>query len=423
MRLSRVWRSVLGLGEAAAVERVETEGDVVVAHVRVTRKARGRCGLCRRRSPGYDPGRRRRWRALDLGTKLVFLEAAAPRVRCRHHGVVVAHVPWARHDAGHTRSFDQQVAWLAVRTPKTSVTALMRIAWRTVGSIVDRVQAQSAAENPDPLDALTRIGIDEISYKRGQRYLTVIVNHDTGRLIWAGEGRGTAVLTRFFTELGPTRSAAITHVSADAAGWIASAVTRHCPQAIQCADAFHVVAWALDALDKTRRHIWNQARHNGQTRRNGAHRRDAAGDARRLQHTRYALWKNPDKLTDRQRNKLDWIAKTSPRLHRAWLLKEALRYVFTTKGDTGRDALDRWLAWASRSRLPEFVNLAQRIRAYRPNIDNTLNHHLSNALIESVNTKIRLITRIAYGFRSAHALIALAMLALGPHPPHLPDRT
>ena len=159
------------------------------------------------------------------------------------------------------------------------------------------------------------------------------------------------------------------------------------------------------------------------TKRHGYALRVSTGDARRFKGARYALWKNPDKLTDRQREKLAWIAKTDPRLHRAYLLKEGLRYVFIAKGKAGKDALDRWLAWARRCRIPAFVRLARRIAAARDTIYATLEHGLSNALIESVNTRIRLLTRLAFGFRSATSLIALAMLSLGGHRPQLPNRT
>jgi transposase len=397
-------------------------GGFLLARVRPTRSARGRCGVCRRRCARYDNGEGpRRWRALDLGTIKVFLEADAPRVRCPQHSVVVAHVPWARHGAGHTLAFDQTVAWLATQCSKTAVTQLMRIAWRTVGAVITRVWADVEALG-DRLDGLTRIGIDEISYKRGHRFLTVVVDHDTGRLLWAAPGRDRPTLRKFFTLLGPERCAAITHVSADQADWIAETVAGHCPAAVQCADAFHVVKWATEALDEVRRQAWNDARRSGQTKGKGRGRRDAADDAKRLKNARYALWKNPDNLTERQREKLAWIAKTDPRLHRAYLLKEALRYVFAVKGEAGKVALDRWLSWARRCRIPAFVHLAQRITTIRDKIHATLNHGLSNALIESVNTKIRLLTRIAFGFRSPEALIALAMLSLGGHKPTLPGR-
>ena len=190
MRDVSLWRGLLGV-EKTVIERVEFDEDaqVLVAHVRPTSRQQSRCGLCRRRSPGYDAGPgRRRWRSLDLGTTVAMLEADAPRVKCHTHGVVVAHVPWARHDAGHTLAFDDQVAWLATRASKTTATELMRIAWRTVGAIITRVWADIDAQH-DRLAGLRRIGIDEISYKKGHKYLMVVVDHDTRRLVWAAPGR------------------------------------------------------------------------------------------------------------------------------------------------------------------------------------------------------------------------------------------
>jgi transposase len=407
------------------VERVEFDdaADAIVVAVRPVARARGRCGHCGRRAAGYDRGEgRRRWRALDLGTTKVFLEANAPRVRCPSHGVVVAAVPWARHDAGHTRDFDDTAAWLAVRTSKSAVCELLRVAWRTVGSIVTRVNADIDAR-VDRLDGLRRIGIDEISYKRGHRYLIVVVDHDTGQLVWAGPGRNDAALNVFFDELGEERAALLTHVSADMADWIARVVARRAPNAVRCADAFHVVAWAIDALDVERRRAWNEAagRHRSAAGAGGRKAR-SAGAAQRSKRARYALWKNPEQLTERQKAQLDWIAKTDPRLWRAYLLKEGLRYVFAVKGDEGKDALGRWLRWARRSRLPAFEKLANKIEGHRAAIEASLEHRLSNALVESTNTKIRLLTRVAFGFHDPQPLMALALLALGAHPPRLPGR-
>jgi transposase len=415
----RVWQRVLGLARTV-IEAVVYDEDAaaVVASVRPRKGARRRCGRCGRRAPWFDRGEgRRRWRALDLGTLRVLVEADAPRVSCPVHGPTVIEVPWARHGVGHTRDFDDTVAWLATQCSKTAVVELMRVAWRTVGSIVARVSADIDA-GVDRLAGLRRIGIDEISYKRGHRYLTVVVDHDTGALVWAAPGRDEATLRRFFDALGAERAAAITHVSADAADWIATVVAERCPNALRCADAFHVVAWATDALDEVRRQAWNEARGAVERRRAGR----ASGHARALKHARYALWKNPENLTDHQQEKLAWIAKVDPRLHRAYLLKEGLRIAFVLKGQAGKDALDRWISWARRCRIPAFVTLQRRIAKHRAAIDAALDSGLSNGLIESTNTKIRLITRIAFGFHGPEPLIALAMLSLGGHPPLLPGR-
>lgn len=422
MRNKSVWERACGLTRTV-VEKVgfDDGAHAIVVSVRPVARARDRCGRCGRRSPRYDNGEgRRRWRALDLGTTKVFLEGDAPRVRCRDHGVVVAAVPWARHGAGHTRDFDDLAAWLAVRTSKSAVMELLRVAWRTVGSIVTRVNADIDA-TVDRLDGLRRIGIDEISYKRGHRYLIVVVDHDTGRLVWAGPGRNDAALNVFFDELGPERAALLTHVSADMADWIARVVAARAPNAVRSADPFHVVAWAIEALDIERRRAWNAAKGRRHGREFHRHPR-ATGDAKHIARSRYALWKNPDDLTVRQHAQLDWIAKTDPRLWRAYLLKEGLRYAFAVKGEAGKTALDRWIQWARRSRIPAFVQLQRRIRVHRNAIDIALDTGLSQGLIESTNTKIRLLTRVAFGFHGHEPLVALAMLALGSHPPRLPGR-
>jgi len=324
-------------------------------------------------------------------------------------------------------TFDQQVAWLATQCSKSAVTELMRIAWRTVGAIITRVWDETAA-GVDFFAGLRRIGIDEISYKRGHKYLTVIVDHDTGRLIWAAPGKDRATLRTFFDALeasGAHRCAQITHVSADGASWIAHVVAERCPNAVRCADPFHVVKWAGDALDQVRREAWNAAR--GDVRAHRARRAQgkdvqATGHAKAVKDSRFALWKNPENLITRQRAKLDWIAKAEPRLHRAYLLKEALRLVFRLPPDEAPAALDAWIAWARRCRLPIFVKLQRTIVEQKPAILAAIEHNLSNGLIESVNTKIRLITRMAFGFASPDALIALAMLNLGGHRPVLPGR-
>lgn len=195
---------------------------------------------------------------------------------------------------------------------------------------------------------------------------------------------------------------------------------------MRCADPFHVVSWANEALDEVRRAAWNTARKAGQTRSHGWARGRrvtvATGDAKALRRSRYALWKNPENLTERQQVKLAWIAKTDRRLYRGYLLKEALRTIFKLPVDEATDALDRWVSWARRCRIESFVLLQQRITRQRPQILASIEHGLSNGLVESVNTKIRLLTRIAYGFATAEPLIALAMLSLGGHPPALPGR-
>jgi transposase len=389
---------------------IDDDGAVIVA-ARPWAREQGRCGICRRRCPGYDWGEgRRRWRALDLGTTRAFVQADAPRVQCRRHGVVVAAVPWARHDSSFTRAFEDQCAWLAINTSASAVAALMRTTWRTVGWICARVSDEARAER-DLLAGLRRIGVDEISVRKGQTYLTVVVDHHSGRLVWAAPGRDRKTVEKFLQLLGDERCAQIELVSCDMASWITIPVAEHCPNAQVCLDPFHIVKLATDALDDIRREVWNEARRAGEI-----------ALAKDLKGARFALWKNPENLTARQKLKLASIAQINKRLYRAYLLKEQLRQIYRVDADEAIAILDAWLKWAWRCRLTPFVKLARTIRDQRAQIEAAIRNGLSNARVEQINTQIRLITRRGFGYHSQQAVIALAMLSLGGLCPPLPDR-
>jgi transposase len=411
VRKERVWARLLGL-ERTVVESIEIDdNEQVVVAVRPHHRERDRCGVCGHRAPGFDLGEgRRRWRTLDLGTTIAYLEADAPRVRCPEHGVVVCAVPWARHGSRFTRAFEQQVAWLAVNTSGSAVAELMRIAWRSVGAICERVAAE-AGRNADLLAGLRRIGIDEISHRKGHRYLTVVVDHDTGRLVWAAPGRDKATVEAFFDALGEKRAKRLKLVSCDMAGWIEAVLAKRCPKAKRCVDPFHVIALATEALDRVRREVWNEARRQGQ-----------ADAARELKGARFCLWKNPENLTARQQSKLADIEHLNRPLYRAYLLKEQLRQIYRLGPKAAIRLLDEWLQWARRCRLKPFVKLARTITAQHEGIIAAIRHGLSNARVEAINTQIRLIARRAFGFHSPEALISLAMLKLGGLCPPLPGQ-
>jgi transposase len=418
MRMGSMLLKALGV-ERAVVEGVDwltdewtfPEENQLVVRVRPRKGERNWCPHCNRRCPGYDTGHgERRWRAPDFGLLRVFLVADTPRVTCREHGVVVARVPWARHGSGFTQAFEDIVGWMAVRTDKSTLAQLMRVAWRTVGAIVERV-VDSVRGTFDPFANLTRLGIDEVSYRKGQRYLTVVVDHATGRLLWAAPKADKATLAQFFDLLGPERCARIALVSADGAPWIHTVVKERCPQATLCMDPFHVVQWATKALTEVRLAVWNELRKSGQQEQ-----------ARAMKHSRWALQKNPENLSGPQQQCLASIQRTNRPLYRAYLLKEQLREIFRTGGHAAWALLDQWIKWASRSRLAPFVKVARSILEYRVSIESALQHGLSNARIEATNNQLRLLTRLAYGFHSAGALIALAMLKLGGYCPALPGR-
>jgi transposase len=405
-----MWGRSQGLG-GTVIEDVALEDGSVILSVRPRAGERERCGKCRARCPYRDEGDgRRRWRGLDNGLARVYVEADAPRVSCPEHGVIVAAVPWARHDVWFTRTFEDLVAWKVVDASIKAVGEELGIAWRTVGRICKRVCAERRA-GVDPFADLREIGFDEISVRRGQRYMVVVVDHRTGRLIWAGAGRDRKTVERFLDLLGPERCEQLELVSCDDADWVTVPVAERCPNADICLDAFHVVRAATDALDEVRREVWNQARRSGDMKL-----------ARQLKGARYALWKNPDKLSGRQRQKLAFVKELNSPIYTAYLLKEQLRQIYELPAGKGLALLDAWLKWARRCQLAPFIKLAARITAQRYKIEGALIHGLSNARVEQMNTQIRLIMRRAYGFRSTDAVIALSMLSLGGLRPPRPSQ-
>jgi transposase len=246
--------------EEAYFEEVNEEEHFII-RARPFSRDTFRCPQCGKPCKGYDSyGKERRWRSLDFGSTRVHIEAFAPRVRCPVHGVLAAKVPWARHDSDYTYDFEMAVTWLALHATAQDVADYFRIKWHTVGSIAKRVQKSLEDQQPNRFDNLEAIGIDETSYKKGHKYMTVVVDHKTGHLIWAKQGHGKTVLTSFFKELSEEQRASIKVVTADGARWIADCIKDYCPNAERCVDPFHVVAWANDCLDEVRKAAIRQAK-------------------------------------------------------------------------------------------------------------------------------------------------------------------
>lgn len=351
------------------------------------------------------------WRHLDLGVWRVQVQASLRRLSCPTHGVVVEAVPFARPGAHLTRDFDDLLAWLATRMDKTSIARLCRVSWRTVGRACARVVATEL--DPGRLDGLFRVGVDEISWRKHHKYLTLVVDHDRGVVIWGAQGRDAKTLDEFFDELGEARSAQIQAVSLDLGPAYLKSVRAegHAPQAIVCADPFHVVKIVGDALDEVRRDLWQQLRRLPDDRW-----------AKDFKGSRWALLKNPEDLTDTQTAQLARIRANRGGIWRAYEMKEQFRAIFA--GDLTRDEaaalLDRWCARAQRSRLAPFVKAAKTMRQRRDLILNAVEHGISNGRVEGLNTKVRLIVRRAYGFHTADAALALVMLGAGPIDLRLP---
>ena len=278
------------------------------------------------------------------------------------------------------------------------------IAWRTAGDIAHRVAERLGTVMPSPFDGLTAIGVDETGYRKGHTYLTVVVDHERHRVIWAHDGYGKDVFSLFLKALTPGQRASIKVVTGDGARWIDSCVAEHRPNAERVLDGFHIVSWMSDALDKARKRLWNQARHDGDE-----------NAAKRMRGVRYAVLKNPGDLTDRQEEAFESLRDTDPKgqLYRAWRLRELLRTLLKHPIGQATTELNRRVFRASHSRIPEIVELAKKIRRRRPDILRTIRLGYSNARLEASDNRIKVTIRMAYGFHHVDNLIALVMLRCG----------
>jgi transposase len=400
LRLAGVW-----------VRDVQFNEDRVVVSVALKRR-RLVCPEC-----GYSTRHRHNrqrvesvWRHLDLGVWRLEVRAQLRRLECPAHGVRVEGVPFARSRSGFTRDFECRVAWLASRTDKTTITRLVRIDWATVGRIIARVCEDEL--DPDRLENLFEIGVDEVSWKRQHNYLTLVADHLRGQIVWGHEGSDAATAGRFFKEIGKSRSHAIEVISLDMGPGYAKAAREHAPQAIIAIDPYHVVAVGNRALEEVRRDYWNELRRIGD--------KDAA---RRFKGARWSLLKAPTNLSDEQASTLRRLRRAGGEVWRAYTLKEALRTIFApdlTLADVTL-LIDRFISKATRSRLAPFVRLARTIRRHRDGILAAIRLGINQGRTEALNNKVRLITRRAYGFHTAEAALALVMLTCGPitlQPPH-----
>jgi transposase len=401
VRVCTAFNRILAL-PGAAVASVEFTDEGLVIGLRRSRRRKLVCPCGRKTWARYD-GARRRWRHLDFGATRVFVEADVFRVACRDClRVRTEQVPWARPGARHTRDFEDVVGWLAQRTDKTTVARLLRCSWEAVDNIAKRLVADHVDDTR--LDSLYRIGVDEISYKRGHKYLTIVADHDTGKVVWAMKDRSKEAFESFFDALGDDRAAAIEAITLDASSIYGTVARQRAPQATLCVDPFHVIKWCNEALDSFYR---------GQPGPPPEQLPNYHFTIRSWRRVRFALRAGAETLDDDKRALVQNIRRFNYRLYRAWELKEALREVYRSiHPDVAGNYLKRWCYSAERSKITAFQTLARRIRKHLNAIVAAIQLGLSNSRLEGINAKIRVIQRRGYGHPTAESLIAMIHLCL-----------
>jgi transposase len=367
------------------VVKIEETPEAIVAEIAEVKNHLPRCSCCGRpvgRTKGRLP--RRQWRDLKIRERPLILAYSPRRVVCPDCGVRVEKVPWAERWSRVTRGLAQAVAVLSRRTDLSTVAGHYGINWKTVAGILRRVVEWGLKRRRKK--RLRVIGLDEVSRKKGHRYLTLVYDLERGELVWVGKDRTTGTVEGFFDELGERRSQRLEAVSMDMWRPYIEVVKARAPQATICFDRFHVVAHLNAAVDEVRRTLV----------------RKLADPMRYLvKGTRFVLLKNPWNLTPAQKQSLSALVRSNHPLSRAWYLKEDFQRFWDYLAEwPAQRHLTKWLWWASHSRLEPFKVFARMLREHLDGILAWTKLRITNGALEGMNNKVKLVSHRSYGFRN-----------------------
>jgi transposase len=367
-------------------------GDRIEVEIRPRKGSRPICSGCGRRGPGYDTLEPRRFTFVPLWAMAVYLIYAKRRVDCPRCGVTVEQVPWAEGKNHLTQAYAVFLARWARRLSWREVSLIFRTSWENVYRSVAWVVEYGLQHRN--LDGITAIGVDEVQFRKGHKYLTVVYQIDSScrRLLWVGQHRTAKTLLRFFRMLGRERTAALRFVCSDMWQPYLKVIAKKASQAIHILDRFHIVAKLNKAIDEVR----------------AAEAKELAakGYEPLLKHSRWCLLKRVANLTCKQSARLAELMCYPLKTMRAYLLKESFQALWEYKSYHWAGVfLDAWLKRTMRSRLEPLKKVARSIRAHQNLILNwfAAQKEFSSGMVEGLNYRIKLTIRKAYGFRTLEA--------------------
>jgi len=384
---------------------------VIEVDVRARRRTRARCSGCGRRGPGYDQLAVRRFEFVPLWGLPVFFVYAMRRVDCRHCGrVQVEAVPWAQGKNHLTTTYCWFLAGWAKRLSWQEVARAFRTSWDNVFRSVE-LAVTWGLEHRD-LERVESLGIDEIQWQRGHKYLTLVYQIDTHcrRLLWIGQDRKIKTLLRFFRSFGKARCAKLRYICSDMWKPYLRVIAKKANQAIHVLDRFHIMSHMSKAIDEVRA---------AEARALKAH-----GFQPLLTHTRWLLLKRPKNLTPKQKVRLADLVRYNLHSVRAYLLKEDFQFFWAYTSPTrAAHFLDQWCTRTMRSRIPPMKAVARMLRSHRELLLNWFRAKgsISSGPVEGFNNKAKLTTRRAFGFRTFRAVEVALYHSLGDLPQ--PDAT
>ncbi len=367
---------------------------VLVATIKPRKNGKVLCSGCEQPCGLYDCRDKRRFDFVPLWNISVYLDYQMRRVDCPNCGVKIEKVPWADGKSRTTKSFQLFLAQWARKLSWKETARSFGSSWDTVYRSVKAVVTYGLEHRN--LDGIEAIGVDEIQYGKGHKYLTVVYQIDSGmrRLLYVGQKRTTKTLLRFFFEFGKPRTAALKFICSDMWRPYLKVIAKKAPQALNILDRFHIVSHLSKAVNQVRIEEVKRLKEEGY-------------DAGVLHHTKYCFLKNPKNLTPNQEAKLDDVLGYDLKSVRAYLLKESFQLFWDYESPYWAQwYLKKWCAKAMRSQLDPIKKFVKTLRAHEPLIMNWFKAKkaYSSGIVEGLNRNVNLVTRRGYGFRSYEVL-------------------
>jgi transposase len=372
-----------------SVKWSESAGELVLfVHIVARARSSPICSVCGRQSPGYDTLETRQFEFVPLWGIPVFFLYALRRVNCKRCGVKVEAVPWAQGKHTLTNTYMQFLATWAKRLSWQEVAAIFKTSWEKVFRSVEWAVEWGLAHRD--MTNIYSIGVDEVLWQRGHKYLTVVyqIDAECKRLLWVGKDRTVRTLLCFFREFGKERSAQVRFVCSDMWKAYLTVIAKKASQAIHVLDRFHIAMHMNKAIDEVRAHEARELRAKG---------------VEVLKHSRWCLLKRPQNLTDIQQTKLADLLRYNLKAVRSYLLKENFQFFwqYVSPHWAGK-FLDAWCSKVMRSRIEPMKKVARMLRSHRELLLNWFRAKktISSGAIEGLNNKLKLTTRKSYGFRT-----------------------
>ena len=396
MRDTNLLQLALGLTPPWTVTRSDFDPDAKRLDIQIdfTPGSRFPCPNCGAADcPAYDT-ERMTWRHLNFFQHQAWLNARVPRLRCDTCGIRKAHVPWARPDSGFTLLFEALLMTMLSAMPVNSVAKMVgehdtRL-WRVLHHYVDQARARSDASD------VTRVAIDETAARRDHDYITLFVDIDQARVLFATEGRDADTVAAFAEDLAAHGgdAEAISEVCIDMSPAFIKGTAEHLPNAAITFDKFHAVKIVNDAVDQVRR-----TEQKGQSL---------------LRGTRYIWLRNPTNLSDRQRATLDSLPTRHLKTARAYQIRLAFQDLYhQPSAEAGAGFLKKWYFWATHSRLEPMIEAARTVKHHWDGILRWFDSKIANGLIEGINSLVQAAKAKARGYRSIRNLKAIVYLLAG----------